>query len=214
MRAPALCRALRQRICLRRKTGSPRSQVSTTRPRSFAPRYGESLWRKCRSCWRHGPLAYPGRRPQGPHLHPASITPFCPARPASCAGCCSHPLADPLELHAALLHRSPHHRQSQPQARDSAPRLIPSAFLPAASSPAGKGSGRSSPCRSGHAPARSTILRDFAALRMGGAHLYSVAPSGISSAANQRYCAQVSTVIGTPRRRASTSDGKACALAR
>jgi hypothetical protein len=51
----------------------------------------------------------------------------------------------------------------------------------------------------------------LAALRIGGAHLNSVAPSGISSAANHRYCTQVSTVMGTPRAPAASS-GNACAL--
>jgi hypothetical protein len=70
----------------------PRSQVSSTRPRNAAPRYGESLWRKCRIVRRDGPCCirienHEVRVGAGP---PARL--FFPSSPASRA-VSAHPRA-------------------------------------------------------------------------------------------------------------------------
>ena len=131
---------------------------------------------------------HPDRRRQNRRRRPAASAPFWPASPASLAGAA----AIHFDRVARIPVPSPRWRipvhstgSAKPEAGDAAPGQVPAAFS-RASSPAGKGSDRSPPCRSGPLPGACHKRSRFSQSRIGGAHLNSVAPSGISSAANHR----------------------------
>ena len=113
------------------------------------------------------------RRRQSPHRRPAASAPFLPVRPASRAGAAA--------IHSPMLSSAESAPRASPSTAPAAPgrgsrcrpRPCPSGLLRGASSPAGRGSGRSPPCRSGRLRAPSTALRDSPRSRIGGAHLNS-----------------------------------------
>ena len=170
----------------RMKIRSPRSQVSSTRPRSSAPRYGESLWRKCRSSGATVQLRRDRRRRSPrPRQQPALL--FVLLSPASRAGAAAIHLRRCASQCPSRVAASPVHSTGSARPRLAMPPQARSQRPSSRRFIAG-GQGEWSVVTISISPASSAAhsASRLAAPRMGGAHLNSVAPSGISSAANQR----------------------------
>ena len=130
IRAPTLFRAQRQQIRPRQRPARRAARSRARAPSDFAPRYGDSLCRKCRSS---APTVHAasGSKTTKSASAPTASVPFRPAQSRQPRRCRGHPHSQLFNSKSAPRHRSPQHRQRQAQARNSSPRQVPAAFFSA-----------------------------------------------------------------------------------